>query len=461
MTYRSLERANAYFYDPARRAAVVQRHGAIAYLSSGVNHLRAPRVLLDIAARELGSRMLIENYTAPGGALSAVAAILFELHDRLGRSDSVGLSNICLTVGATGALASAFRTLAAADARTALVLGLNYSFFSTVAEECGIAYRTVSSQHPGRILPDAEEACRLIRKQRPAIVVLSQPTNPSGELYNAADLAAVCDCAEENGCWLVFDEVPSLALPDEGDLPSPLAGRDRFPERLILIGSFSKSRSLAGLRAGVLIAAEPVAAQARRRNERQHWSPSNVGVSALALDMVLRALARARRQATLNRADVDKATATRLRRAGAYLRHFAPYGDDFSSFGGLWSFIDGDRDWSEALACYRADLASVAATCAENRATFATLLGPHMREAVPLAAGFNHAVKLETGRSEWAFVTAAFDAAGIDLYTETVFADHDDATGRDFWIRISTAVEPAVFAAGAERLRSFLDRSSG
>ena len=64
MTYRSLERANAFFYDPARRLAVIRRHGGIFYLSSGVNHLKAPTVLLDIAGRELRERRLVENYTS-------------------------------------------------------------------------------------------------------------------------------------------------------------------------------------------------------------------------------------------------------------------------------------------------------------------------------------------------------------------------------------------------------------
>ncbi|HEU02678.1 MAG TPA: hypothetical protein ENH89_20675, partial [Aurantimonas coralicida] len=161
MTYRSLERANAYFYDPARRAAAVRRHGGVCYLSSGVNHLRAPSVLLDIAARELRERMLVENYTAPGGAPAVVAAIAFETHERLGVSafGAIGPANIAMTAGATGALAFVFRYLAEiAGARTALVLGLNYSYFSTICDEHRIAYRTCCSEEPDRILPSAAEA---------------------------------------------------------------------------------------------------------------------------------------------------------------------------------------------------------------------------------------------------------------------------------------------------------------
>ncbi|MFN3656733.1 MAG: pyridoxal phosphate-dependent aminotransferase [Pseudolabrys sp.] len=462
MTYRSLERANAYFYDPVRRPAVMKRHGGIAYLSSGVNHLKAPDVLLDIAGRELKERRLIENYTSPGGALGVAAAISFELHERLGRTsfDTIGPANVCLTVGATGALAGAFRYLAAvAGARSALVLGLNYSFFSTICDEVGIAYRTVCSQEPGRLLPSAAEACDMIFRQRPAIVVLSQPTNPSGELYDEADLRRVVETADAHGCWLVFDEVPSLASPAEEDLPAPIVGgTENFPPRLIWINSFSKSRSLAGLRVGYMAATAPIVDYVRKANERLLWSPVNAGSSALIADMVLRAICR--RTKGVAAADTSRTIAETVRRAGRYLRVFAPYSDDFARLEGIWDFIDGATDWSAAHASYRADLDDVARTCRSNWRTFSERMAPYVRQAIALQSGFNHCVKLDTRLSEWDFVTTAFDAAGVDFYTESVFSDHDDATSPDFWLRVSCAVERETFTHGTERLAALLAHGS-
>ena len=447
MTYRSLQRANAYFYDLERRAATVRRHGAIRYLSSGVNHLAAPRVLREIAAEEMRARAFLANYTAPGGALPVVAAVMMETQARLG-PEARGLvrpANICLTVGATGALATGFRYLARhAPRRTALVLGLNYSFFSTICDENRIAYEILVSQDPHRILPTAAEAVARIAALQPGIVVLTQPTNPSGELYDAADLGLVVAAVADCGGWLVFDEVPNLALPGEPDLPTPVidAKAGRFPERLLWINSFSKSRSLAGLRIGYLVAPEEVAAHVRLENERQLWSPVNVGTAALVCDLVLRGLCRG----------------TPPRQYGRLLKLLAPYGDDFSRFDSVWRFIDGCTDWTAAGTSYRADLAETARTCEDNFALFRNALAPFLEMEIPAASGFNHCVRFAQDRGEWDFVRDVFDAAGIDFYTETVFADHDDATQKRFWVRVSCAIDRVVFAEGVERLAGYFAR---
>ncbi|HDZ74600.1 MAG TPA: pyridoxal phosphate-dependent aminotransferase [Aurantimonas coralicida] len=471
MTYRSLERANAYFYDPARRAAAVRRHGGVCYLSSGVNHLRAPSVLLDIAARELRERMLVENYTAPGGAPAVVAAIAFETHERLGVSafGAIGPANIAMTAGATGALAFVFRYLAEiAGARTALVLGLNYSYFSTICDEHRIAYRTCCSEEPDRILPSAAEAVALIAKLCPDIVVLTQPTNPSGEVCDAEELDTLIAAVAATESWLVFDEVPDLAHPGEAERPHPFPAKtEAFPERLIWINSFSKSRSLAGLRAGWLIADRPVVDFVRRHNERLLWSPVHAGVSALVLDMVLRAAARRVRDASLavddpnDGAAIDHLVARVARRAGRYLRLFSPYSDDFSRPGDLWAFLDAAVDWPQAFRRYEADLAATGAICAANWRAFESRLGDRLRSVIAAPAGFNHCVKFDNGLGEWGFARQAFDDAGLDFYTESVFADHDREDSSDYWVRISTANQTEIFAAGCDSLSDFLDRGHG
>jgi aspartate/methionine/tyrosine aminotransferase len=468
VTYRSLERANAYFYDPDRRLAVLRRHGAVRYMSSGVNHLKAPSVLLEIAARELTERRLIENYTAPGGAPALLAAIAFETHERVGGQavrGAVGLANIAVTVGATGALAAAFRYMAeVAGSRKALVLGLNYSYFSAICDECGIVYRTACSAEAGRILPSLAEAAACVARERPDIVVLTQPTNPSGEAYEAGELTRLVALVEEAGAWLIFDEVPDLAWPDEPDPPHPLTGdTPGFPERLVWINSFSKSRSLAGLRAGWIVANESVTAFVRRHNERSLWSPVHSGASALAADMVLRAAARRVRAlregcGEPSAAAIDAAVVRAARHASRYLRLFSPWGDDFAGFGGLWDFLDATVDWSAAFRRYHAELAVTAQVCAENHRAFEARIGPALRASIRPRRGFNRCVKFERPAAEWPFAREAFDEAGLDFYTESVFADHDREDDRDYWVRISTASEAAGFADGCERLSGLLDR---
>jgi hypothetical protein len=340
VTYRSLERANAYFYDPARRLAVLRRHGAVRYMSSGVNHLKAPTVLLEIAARELTERRLVENYTAPGGAPALLAAIAFETHERVGGQavrGAVGLANIAVTAGATGALAAAFRYMAeVAGARKALVLGLNYSYFSAICDECGIVYRTACSAEAGRILPSLAEAAECLARERPDIVVLTQPTNPSGEAYEAGELARLVALVEDAGAWLIFDEVPDLAWPDEPDPPHPLTGDTlRFPERIAL-GQL------------LLEVAQPRGVEGRldrRRRERDSLRAPSQRAFALVAGAFGRQRPGGRHGAAFRRAAgagaackgggepsaaaIDAAVTGAARHASRYLRLFSPLGRRF------------------------------------------------------------------------------------------------------------------------------------
>ena len=459
MTYCSLERVCAFYYDPAVRRAVVDRHGAIFYLSSGVNHLRAPSVLLDQAAAELRDRFFIESYPGQGGSLLLLAAIVFELHERLGPEvvAAVTPANLAMTVGATGALTAGFTYLAQhAQVRRALVLGLNYSFFSVMCDRLAIAYATMRSEIAGRILPAAGEVLDRMRAERPDLVVLTQPANPSGEVYSAADLGRIVDCAQERGIWLLFDEVPNMAIPFEPDLPAPWpTGRRRhFPRRLIWINSFSKARSLAGLRAGFVLAEAEVADFVRKHNEATLWSPANVATTALVFDMVLRAVGRRLRHAdaTLR----ARALAGAVTRFGHYARLFAPYAEDFSHLEDVWSALSGEVDWDATAASYCAELVDGKSTYETNWRAFQRRLGSKLRDCVQAVHGFNHAVKFDCGLSEWEFCRLAFDATGIDFYTESVFSDRDDMESRDYWVRVSCAVSPSVFARGLERLDTFL-----
>jgi histidinol-phosphate aminotransferase len=103
------------------------------------------------------------------------------------------------------------------------------------------------------------------------LVVVGNPTNPTGVLHDGATLAALC----RPGRVTLVDESFMDFVPGE---PETLAGERELPG-LVIVRSLTKLHAIPGVRAGYLLA--PVALAARLRAQRPAWS-----VNALALAAV-------------------------------------------------------------------------------------------------------------------------------------------------------------------------------
>jgi histidinol-phosphate aminotransferase len=122
---------------------------------------------------------------------------------------------------------------------------------------------------PRRVVLDAP--WRLDATDVPAdadLVVVGNPTNPTGVLHPGATLAALC----RPGRVTVVDEAFMDFVPGE---PQSLAERDDLPG-LVVLRSLTKLHAIPGVRAGYLLAPAPLAD--RLRGLRPGWS-----VNALAL----------------------------------------------------------------------------------------------------------------------------------------------------------------------------------
>lgn len=87
-----------------------------------------------------------------------------------------------------------------------------------------------------------------MERQRPALLYLDRPNNPTGQLLPLEALRSVAGRALELGCWVISDEAYGDFIPDEEsaaclDLPN-----------LVTCRSFSKGMGLAGLRVGFAVA---------------------------------------------------------------------------------------------------------------------------------------------------------------------------------------------------------------
>jgi octopine/nopaline transport system ATP-binding protein len=91
-------------------------------------------------------------------------------------------------------------------------------------------------------------------------IVLSNPNNPTGGILRRDEILALAAVAKRHDLWLVCDEIYREICYEEGI--ASLASCGLVEDRLVILGSLSKSHAMAGWRMGWMIAPPPLVAPA-------------------------------------------------------------------------------------------------------------------------------------------------------------------------------------------------------
>lgn len=103
-------------------------------------------------------------------------------------------------------------------------------------------------------------------------IVLNSPGNPTGALYPASTIKAICEAAAQRGITILSDEVYDRLVLDPVEYPSVLKYMPD-PNLAIVASSFSKTYAMPGLRIGYLISSPTNITSLRR----YHMFTSTVG----------------------------------------------------------------------------------------------------------------------------------------------------------------------------------------
>jgi len=131
-------------------------------------------------------------------------------------------------------------------------------------------------------LPAAVDAAvEVIARERPAVMILCHPHNPTGRVFTRDELRLLADAAQEYDVWVISDEIHS-DLVYAPALHIPFAAvSDTAARRCATVTSASKAFNLAGLRWAVLHAG-PDVLDATIREHPSHWfgAPNQFAVEA-------------------------------------------------------------------------------------------------------------------------------------------------------------------------------------
>jgi len=241
-----------------RMSLAAARHGAI-NLGQGFPDFGWRSEMLDAAAAALRQG---SNQYAPSRGLPVLREAVAAHYNRHQRLD-LAADHVCVTSGATEAIAAAvLATIEPGD--EVIVMTPAYDAYVPLVRGAGGVVREVALQPPGwRIELDALAAAVTGRTRA---IILNNPHNPTGRLFDADELEAIAAIAREHDLIVIADEVWEHVLLD-GQRFTPFAALDGMARRTLKCGSAGKIFSLTGWKIGWLVAAPELATLAARAHQ--------------------------------------------------------------------------------------------------------------------------------------------------------------------------------------------------
>ena len=241
-----------------RMSLAAAKHGAV-NLGQGFPDFGWPKEILEAAAKAVveGSNQYAPSRGLP--ALREAVASHYNRHYKLG----LNAENICVTSGATEALAAAIlATLEPGD--EVIVFTPAYDAYAPLIRRAGGLPVEVALVPPAWRIERASLQAAVSPKTR--AIVFNNPHNPTGRLFDREELAIIAEVAVTNDLIAISDEVWEHILLD-GQRFTPIASLAGMEQRTLKCGSAGKIFSLTGWKIGWLAASPELAMIAARAHQ--------------------------------------------------------------------------------------------------------------------------------------------------------------------------------------------------
>ena len=221
-------------------------------LGQGICDLPTPPLVREGAIAAIRANR--STYSFPEGDVSLRREIARKLERQNGiRADPA--TEIVVTVGATGAFAAAVHALL--DPGDGILLfEPYYGYHLNAAILAGLEPQFLALEGEGFLLREA--ALRAALRPNTRAVVVCTPSNPSGKMFDRAELEILARVAREKGLLVITDEIYEHIRYDGREHVSPATVAD-LRERTVTIMGLSKTFSITGWRLGYAVAPEPLA----------------------------------------------------------------------------------------------------------------------------------------------------------------------------------------------------------
>ena len=241
-----------------RMSLAAAQNGAV-NLGQGFPDFGWPDEILDAAARALkgGSN----QYPPSRGLVLLREAVAAHYNRHFGQDLSA--ENVCVTSGATEALGAAILATVEPGDEVIIFTPAYDSYAPMIRRGGGIPVEMALQPPEWRI---EGPALRAAVGPKTRAILLNNPHNPAGRLFDREELEIVAAIAEAHDLIVISDEVWEHVLLD-GARFTPIATLPGMAERTIKIGSAGKIFSLTGWKVGWMVASPKLATIVSRAHQ--------------------------------------------------------------------------------------------------------------------------------------------------------------------------------------------------
>jgi aspartate aminotransferase len=235
---------------------------------AGEPHFATPQHIKDAAIAAIQGNFT--KYTAVGGTA--------ELRDAIVHRHAVDFDSdyrreeVIASVGGKHAIFNAIQVLV--DHGDEVILPVPYwvSFKDIVRYAGGDCVWLEADENQG-FRVTAKMIDRLVTP-RTKLIILNSPCNPSGAVMAPEDMTEVVRLAHERGIWVMSDEC--YVYLNYTDRRFSVGSLREFRERMIIVGSLSKTYAMTGWRMGYALAPAPVISAMQKLQSQSTSNPTSI-----------------------------------------------------------------------------------------------------------------------------------------------------------------------------------------
>lgn len=215
-------------------------------ISAGTSDRKAYRGYVDQIAADIKKGRYYRDYTTANGSLEARKSLAFLESLKLD-NEKYEPGDICLTNGSTGAITAVFEYLKKTNPGSEVLIATpNYYVYKLAAQYFDLDFKEV--------LPPIDALIKNI-SENTKLIIITNPVNPSGEIYSYDDLRKLLLIAKTKNILILSDELfYELVFDPEDYTPlDKIASEFDAMNNLVIVKGYSKTKNLAGFRIGYLV----------------------------------------------------------------------------------------------------------------------------------------------------------------------------------------------------------------
>lgn len=416
-------------------------------ISDGINHLPMSKLYRRLICEAMENAENINSYTQSAGHPLLVYGIQYYERMMAGMDDGQsGFADyVRITVGATAAIQMTISYYANMDyIKSTLLVGMSYYLFMKCCQQHELEVKMVCSE--GGLIPSVDELCRQIRNNKNSLVVLTQPANPSGEMYSEDELIIIFHECKDNNCVLLLDicQYDDIFIDANKCNINKIIRNSEAESNIVIINSISKTRAIAGARIGYVICQDSLLADyIDYCNEMFYFNHALGYENALIADLFYRALLKmpvdTHKRITRNFRNIILQTAgvPCYQRVFKDILHSKTVMDDALQFKS-----DLEKNRNTVLFNYK--------YCLDN-------LSLENLNVSTLSGGYNFCIKIPKQDNEKDMVLRLANKIGSNMLSQKDFCYPSSNDMNYIWIRISAAMESQRFITYIDKLKEELE----